>query len=241
MRLKLVMATGITVFITVMVVALVQYGWQTPTPVNDNGAAPTATAIPATAVAYATPRPVVDAEAVQQREATFQARLAAANAAIEASAAELAAAKQAQADLANKYNTLAQQQQTQPRQVMTATPLPVVDTQATTTTPAVMAMDVALAAVQMRNPVAVLLQNPEMVMYENTQAYEFVFDMGTVYVTAYDGALLYDGIAANARAVADARRDRNPPPGRHGDDGEQHHRHDDDHHHDDEQHEEDDD
>ncbi|MFM7680180.1 MAG: hypothetical protein ACKO83_15185, partial [Roseiflexaceae bacterium] len=76
MRLKLLMATGITVFITVMVVALVQYAGQTPTAVRDNGVALTATVMPATVVAYATPRPVVDAEAVQQREATFQARLA---------------------------------------------------------------------------------------------------------------------------------------------------------------------
>jgi len=241
MRFKLLLATGITVFITVMVVALVQYVWQTPPVVSEGSALPTVTDVPATVVAYATPRPVVDAEAVQHREATFQARLAAANAAIAASAAELVAAKQAQADLTNKYNTLAQQQQTQPLQVATATPPPVVDIQATTTTPNVMAMDSALVAVQMRNPAAVLLQTPEMVMYENTQAYEFVFDMGTVYVTASDGALLYDGIAVNARVVADARRDRNPPPDRRGDDGDHHHRHDDGQHDDDGQHEESDD
>ncbi|MFM7680033.1 MAG: hypothetical protein ACKO83_14435, partial [Roseiflexaceae bacterium] len=165
---------------------------------------------------------------------------AAANAAIAASAAELAAAKQGQAELARKYNTLAQQQQGQAAQLLmvTATPAPVLATPDAPTPPVYASMDAVLANIQSLNPAAILLQTPEMVMYENTVAYEFVFDMGTVYVTAGDGAMLYDGIAANARAVADARRDRNPPPRSDapppppppggGDDD--HHHHEDDHH-----------
>ena len=244
MRLKLLMAAGITVFITALVVAITQQVLSAPTTaVSETTPLPTATMFMPTASPQATPRPVVDAEAVQQREATFQARLAAANAAIAASAAELAAAKQEQAALASKYNALAQQQQRQSAQLLmvTATPAPMLDAPQLTTTPAYASMDAVLANIQSLNPAAVLLQTPEMVMYENTVAYEFVFDTGTVYVTASDGAMLYDGIAANARAVADARRDRNPPPSGDapppppgGGDGEHHHDDDDheDHHED---------
>ncbi len=230
MRFNLLLAAGITVFVTVLVAAIVQHMVARPSLVSDTPPLPTATLFVPTVAPQATPRPVVDAEAVQQREATFQARLAAANDAIAASAAELAAAKQAQAELTSKYNALAQQQQRQaPLQVMvTATPAVVAQTQATTDAPVYASMDAVLATLQSQNPAAVLLQQPEMVMYENNVAYEFVFDMGTVYVTASDGALLYDGIAMNARAVADAgrNRDRNPPPGRRGDGD--HHRHNDD-------------
>jgi len=231
MRLNLLLAAGITVFVTVLVAAIVQHMVARPSLANDTSPLPTATLFVPTVAPQATPRPVVDAEAVQQREATFQARLAAANDAIAASAAELAAAKQAQAELASKYNALAQQQQQRqaPLQVMvTATPAVVAQAQASTDTPVYASMDAVLATLQSQNPAAVLLQQPEMVMYENNVAYEFVFDMGTVYVTASDGALLYDGIAMNARAVADAgrNRDRNPPPGRRGDGD--HHRHNDD-------------
>lgn len=230
MRLNLLLAAGITVFVTVLVAAIVQHMVARPSLANDTTPLPTATLFVPTVAPQATPRPVVDAEAVQQREATFQARLAAANDAIASSAAELVAAKQAQAELTSKYNALAQQQQRQaPLQVMvTATPAVVAQAQASTDTPVYASMDAVLATLQSQNPVAVLLQQPEMVMYENNVAYEFVFDMGTVYVTASDGALLYDGIAMNARAVADAgrNRDRNPPPGRRGDGD--HHRHNDD-------------
>lgn len=227
MRLNLLLAAGITVFVTVLVAAIVQHMVARPSLANDTTPLPTATLFVPTVAPQATPRPVVDAEAVQQREATFQARLAAANDAIASSAAELAAAKQAQAELTSKYNALAQQQQRQaPLQVMvTATPAVVAQTQASTDAPVYASMDAVLATLQSQNPAAVLLQQPEMVMYENNVAYEFVFDMGTVYVTASDGALLYDGIAMNARAVADTGR-RNPPPGRRGDGD--HHRHNDD-------------
>ena len=245
MRLKLLMAAGITVFISAVVVAIAQQALNAPvTPVQDVLPQPTATLFVPTASPQATPRPVVDAEAVQQREATFQARLAAANAAIEASAAELAAAKQEQAELARKYNALAHQQQNQSAQLLmvTATPAPMLATPDVPAPPVYASMDAVLANIQSLNPAAVLLQTPEMVMYENTVAYEFVFDTGSVYVNATDGAMLYDGIAANARAVADARRDGNPPPRGDapppppppgGDDDGEHEDHHDDHHHDD--------
>lgn len=242
MLVKLWLSAGITVFITAVVAVVVQQTLNAPPVVHELTPVATATVIMPTATPPATPRPVVDAETVQQREATFQARLAAANAAIAASAAELAAAKQAQAALASKYNALAQQEQQLQKQaqqvvMITATPVAAaVAAPVVTTAPAYMAMDSALAAIQAVNPAAKLLQSPDMVMYENTVAYEFIFDMGTVYVTATDGALLYDGIAVNARAVADARGRRNPPPsgdtppppGNGGDDGRHHHHHDDD-------------
>jgi hypothetical protein len=146
--------------------------------------------------------------------------LAAANEAIAASAAELAAAKQAQAELADKYNTLAQQQQRNAQALLVVTATAVPPAPAVTATPAYASMDALLAAIQAANPAAVLIQAPDTVMYANTVAYEFVFDMGTLYVTATDGSILYDGIAANARAVANARDQQRPPR----DHGGRHHR-----------------
>ena len=97
MRLKLLFAACATVFVSVLVGALIS---QVMTPNTTTAkaapqpAAATATteiSVPQTEVA--TPRPVVDAQTVQQREATYQARLAEANQIIAQSAADLANAR----------------------------------------------------------------------------------------------------------------------------------------------------
>jgi hypothetical protein len=58
-----------------------------------------------------------------------------------------------------------------------------------------MTLEAAQGIAQALAPSAVLLRAPELVLYENAMAYEFVFDKGTVYIAANDGSLVYNGIA----------------------------------------------
>jgi hypothetical protein len=248
--MKLLLAASATVFVSVVVGAVVS---QVMTP--DTVTIKAAASLPAPSVTVefiaatteiATPRPVVDAQTVQQREATYQARLAEANQIIAQSAADLANARAKEAALANKYNALVgvMSQPTSIPIVPTAIPVPATAVViAPTTTPANIPLDVALTSAQAIDPNAKLLQKPEMVMYENIVAYEFVFDTGTIYMAAKDGAVVYNGIAVNAAAVAAARtappqsNDTVPPPndrpGHRDDDDEDHQEdHQEDHHED---------
>jgi len=182
---------------------------------------------------------------VQQREATYQARLAEANQLIAQSAADLAKARAEEAALTKKYNALVDvlNQPTTVPVVPTAAPVQAtVTVSVPTTTPDKILLDVALANAQSIDPNAKLLQKPDMVMYENIVAYEFVFDTGTIYMAAKDGTVVYNGIAVNAAATAASRtapppqNNTVPPPSdstiptpeRHHDDNDNHHgRHDD--------------
>ncbi len=247
MRMKLLLAASATVFVSVVVGAVVSQV-MTPDTVMVKAAvqSPVATAtveIIAAATEVATPRPVVDAQTVQQREATYQARLAEANQLIAQSAAELAKARAEEAALTKKYNVLVGMLN-QPTVVVaraTVVPQATVAVTVPTTTPDKIPLDVALANAQSIDPNAKLLQKPDMVMYENIVAYEFVFDRGTIYMAAKDGTVVYNGIAMNA-AVAAASRTAPPPqnntvpppsdstiptPERHHDDDDNHHGHDD--------------
>lgn len=248
--MKLLLAASATVFVSVVVGAVVSQV-MTPATVTVKAAVPlpAATAtfeIIATATEIATPRPVVDAQTVQQREATYQARLAEANQIIAQSAADLAKARAEEVVLAKKYNTLvgAMNQPTNVPVVPTAAPV-----QATavviepTAMPDKIPLDVALANAQSIDPNAKLLQQPDMVLYENTVAYEFVFDTGTIYMAAKDGTVVYNGIAVNVaaksalveptsppahRTVPTPHTDTVPPPGDNTQPTPEHH-----HHHDD--------
>ncbi len=248
MRMKLLLAASATVFVSVVVGAVVS---QVMTP--DMVTLKAAASLPAPSVTVefiateiATPRPVVDAQTVQQREATYQSRLAEANQRIAQSAADLANARAKEAALANKYNALVgvMSQPTSIPLVPTAIPVPATAVVIVpTATPDKIPLDVALASAQAIDPTAKLLQKPEMVLYENTVAYEFVFDTGTIYMAAKDGTVVYNGIAVNAAAVAAARtappqsNDTVPPPndrpGHRDDDDEDHQEdHQEDHHED---------
>ena len=254
MRIKLLLAASATVFVSVVVGAVVS---QVMTPdtytVKAAASTPALTAtseIIATATDIATPRPVVDAQTVQQREATYQARLAEANQRIAQSAAELAKIRAEEAALAKKYNALVGglNQPTVVVVQLTAVPPATAVVIVPTATPDLLPLEVALANAQAIDPNAKLLQKPDMVLYENIVAYEFVFDTGTIYMAAKDGAVVYNGIAANAAAAAarNAPPPRNdtapspthstvPTPARHHDDDDHHDDHHDDHeddHHD---------
>ena len=250
MRMKLLLAASATVFVSVVVGAVVSQV-MTPDTVTIKAAAslpaPSVTVeFIAAATEIATPRPVVDAQTVQQREATYQARLAEANQRIAQSAGDLAKARAEEAALANKYNALVGvlNQPTMMPAVPTAILVPATAVViAPTAAPANIPLDVALTSAQAIDPNAKLLQKPEMVMYENIVAYEFVFDTGTIYMAAKDGAVVYNGIAVNAAAVAAARtappqsNDTVPPPndrpGYRDDDDEDHQEdHQEDHHED---------
>ena len=209
MRLKLLFAACATVFVSVLVGALIS---QVMTPNTTTAkaapqpAAATATteiSVPQTEVA--TPRPVVDAQIVQQREA---------NQIIAQSAADLAKARAEEAALTKKYNTLVgvMSQPTSIPLVPTAIPVPATAVVIVpTATPDKIPLDVALANAQSIDPNAKLLQQPDLVLYENVVAYEFVFDTGTIYMAAKDGTVVYNGIAVN---VAAAVASRNAPPPR---------------------------
>lgn len=181
MRMKLLVAASATVFIAVIISAVVT---QLTMPAA-NTASQTARAT------TQTPVPVVD-ELAKQREATYQARLAQANQTIAQSQTELQKAQAAAAEIAQKYNDVVTTQANQP--VATAVPAQIVP-------------DAALAIAQSLDPNARLLQNATIVPYQNVDAYEFVFDRGTVYVAATNGDVL-----ANNIVPPTAGNDPNRPP-----------------------------
>jgi uncharacterized coiled-coil protein SlyX len=131
---------------------------------------------------------VVD-ELAKQREATYQARLAEANQTIAESQTELQKTQATAAALAQKYND-----------VVTAPP-------AATAIPARIVPAAALAIAQSLDPNVRLLQDVTIVPYQNVDAYEFVFDRGTVYVAATNGDVL-----SNTIVPPTVGNDTNRPP-----------------------------
>ena len=131
-------------------------------------------------------------ELAKQREATYQARLAEANQTIAQSQTELQKAQAAAAEIAQKYNDVVTTQANQP--VATAVPARIV--------PAA-----ALAIAQSLDPNVRLLQEATIVPYQNVDAYEFVFDRGTVYVAATNGDVL-----SNTIVPPTVGNDSNRPP-----------------------------
>jgi hypothetical protein len=186
MRMKLLVAASATVFIAVIISAVVTQLTLTP-----------ASAASQTAIATTqTPVPVVD-ELAKQREATYQARLVQANQTIAQSQTELQKAQATAAALAQKYND-----------AVTAPP-------AATAVPARIVPDAALAIAQSLDPNAHLIQNSTIVPYQNVEAYEFVFDRGTVYVAAANGDVLANNIVpptAGNDPNRPPRSDRSPRP-----------------------------
>jgi len=186
MRMKLLVAASATVFIAVIISAVVTQLTLTP-----------ASAASQTSIATTqTPVPVVD-ELAKQREATYQARLVQANQTIAQSQTELQKAQATAAALAQKYND-----------AVTAPP-------AATAVPARIVPDAALAIAQSLDPNAHLIQNSTIVPYQNVEAYEFVFDRGTVYVAAANGDVLANNIVpptAGNDPNRPPRSDRSPRP-----------------------------
>ena len=181
MRMKLLVAASATVFIAVIISAVVTQLTLTSASAASQPAVTTAQ----------TPVPVID-ELAKQREATYQARLAQANQTIAQSQTELQKTQATAAALAQKYND-----------AVTAQPV-------ATAVPAQIIPDAALAIAQSLDPNARLLQDATIVSYQNVNAYEFVFDRGTVYVAATNGNVL-----ANTIVPPTANNDPNRPP--HGD------------------------
>lgn len=193
MRMKLLVAASATVFIAVIISVVVT---------QLTMASASAASQPAVTTRQ-TPSPVIDV-LVQQREATYQARLAHANQTIAQSQAELQKSQATAAALAQKYND-----------IVSAPP-------AATAIPARIVPAAALAIAQSLDPNLRLLQDVTIVPYQHVAAYEFVFDRGTVYVAATNGAVLANGIVpptvgndANRPPRGDRadrpRRNRNQP------------------------------
>ena len=178
MRMKLLVAASATVFIAVIISAVVTQLTLTSASAASQPAVTTAQ----------TPVPVVD-ELAKQREATYQARLAEANQTIAESQTELQKTQATAAALAQKYND-----------VVTAPP-------AATAIPARIVPAAALAIAQSLDPNVRLLQDATVVPYQNVDAYEFVFDRGTVYVAATNGDVL-----SNTIVPPTVGNDTNRPP-----------------------------
>ncbi len=181
MRMKLLVAASATVFIAVIISAVVTQLTMTSASAANQPASTTTQ----------TPIPVVD-ELAKQREATYQARLAEANQTIAQSQTELQKAQAAAAEIAQKYNDVVTTQANQP--VATAVPARIV--------PAA-----ALAIAQSLDPNVRLTQAATVVLYQNVDAYEFVFDRGTVYVAATNGDVL-----SNTIVPPTVGNDSNRPP-----------------------------
>ena len=178
MRMKLLVAASATVFIAVIISAVVTQLTLTSASAASQPAVTTAQ----------TPVPVAD-ELAKQREATYQARLAEANQTIAESQTELQKTQATAAALAQKYND-----------VVTAPP-------AATAIPARIVPAAALAIAQSLDPNVRLLQDATIVPYQNVDAYEFVFDRGTVYVAATNGDVL-----SNTIVPPTVGNDTNRPP-----------------------------
>ena len=178
MRMKLLVAASATVFIAVIISAVVTQLTLTSASAASQPAVTTAQ----------TPVPVAD-ELAKQREATYPARLAEANQTIAESQTELQKTQATAAALAQKYND-----------VVTAPP-------AATPIPARIVPAAALAIAQSLDPNVRLLQDAIIVPYQNVDAYEFVFDRGTVYVAAATGDVL-----SNTIVPPTVGNDTNRPP-----------------------------
>lgn len=178
MRMKLLVAASATVFIAVIISAVVTQLTLTSASAASQPALTTAQ----------TPVPVVD-ELARQREATYQARLAEANQTIAESQTALQKTQATAAALAQKYND-----------VVTAPPV-------ATAIPARIVPAAALAIAQSLDPNVRLLQDVTIVPYQNVDAYEFVFDRGTVYVAATNGDVL-----SNTIVPPTVGNDTNRPP-----------------------------
>jgi hypothetical protein len=124
----------------------------------------------------------VDQAAYDQALSDARARLTEAN-------ARLAAANERAAQAAATAAAAASTPVSPPRATATADPYAV---------DAAAAVRIALQAA----PGAGLLAVPELVLYNNTPAFEARLDRGVVYVAATSGAVLYNGAAAPALAPA---------------------------------------
>jgi hypothetical protein len=193
MNVKMMIAAGATIFVSIVAVAVFS---RVSAPVE--AVVPTAV-VTEVVVADVVPtaRIVVDAATVAQREADYQARLAEANRVIAQAAAELQQSRSNEQALIGQYNAVVSNVAASVAPVDPVVPVaPVVVADPVAAAPvAQVSLDVAQGIAQSLAPSAVLLRTPELVMYENAMAYEFVFDKGTVYVAAGDGALVYNGIA----------------------------------------------
>jgi len=206
MNVKMMIAAGATIFVSIVAVAVF-------TRVSGPTVAvmPTAVATEVVVAVAPTARTVVDAATVAQREADYQARLAEANRIIAQAATELQQSRANEQALVGKYNTVVNGIAVVAPVAPVVPVAPVIVANPVAVAPvAQITLETAQGIAQSLAPSAVLLRAPELVMYENAMAYEFVFDKGTVYIAASDGALVYNGIAVMQAAQQAAANQPSP-------------------------------
>jgi hypothetical protein len=206
MNIKMMIAAGATIFVSIVAVAVF-------TRVSGPTVAvmPTAVATEVVVAVAPTARTVVDAATVAQREADYQARLAEANRVIAQAATELQQSRANEQALVGKYNTVVNGIAVVAPVAPVVPVAPVIVANPVAVAPvAQITLETAQGIAQSLAPSAVLLRAPELVMYENAMAYEFVFDKGTVYIAASDSALVYNGIAVMQAAQQAAANQPSP-------------------------------
>lgn len=142
-------------------------------------------------------------EIINQRETAYQERIREANTRLEQANQQLQAAYQQQQALAQQLNdanarlnapapvegrVMLQAPATVPVQP-TAVPAPAVSDYA-------VSPDQAAAIAMAQTPGTQLLRQPELVNFQGVVAYEVALNVGMIYVDAYTGQMLYDGVAA---------------------------------------------
>lgn len=174
-RTALLLSAGLTAFVLVVLGGLAATLLQPPAP------APAASDPAGTAPVAAAPAmdPAREA-AYQQALADAQAQLTEANRRLEEANAQLAAAA------------------IPPTAVPPPPPAPA-DPPAAPTYP--VSADVAGQIALIAAPGATLQAGPDLVLYQNTPAYEVPLDQGRVYVDATTGRVLYNGVAASAASA----------------------------------------
>ncbi|MFN8505767.1 peptidase [Kouleothrix sp.] len=191
-RITLIISAAITVF-SLVVIGGVVARVATQRAAQADIATPTASP----------PAPTADPQAAlaaqfAEREAAYQQRLAEANARIQQSNEQLSQAYQKLQQMAAELNQAYVQEQqlanrlaAAPAKAPAAAPQPTTPPAPQYALAAGQAADIALAAA----PGGQLARAPELVDFEGTIAYEVVLDIGTIYVDANSGQVLYNGAA----------------------------------------------
>lgn len=212
-RLALVLATGMMIFVVVLVAGIINS--TTLTASLAPAASPTAAASEAQPTAAASD-PTIEA-VVREREAAYRAALDEANARLRQANDEIRRANDAVAQAERDQQRMAAQvgalvderdaaiaeaddavdraaQQPAAQQPAAPVPAPMPPAPTATAAPAWIPAEQALAAIGALAPTGRLQAPAELVRYEGTPAWELRLDVGLMYVDALTGAVLYNGV-----------------------------------------------
>ena len=220
-RLALALAAGMTVFVVVLAIGLMNYVNGVSAPAPDAPATATVAAGATTSPTAPAIDPTVEA-VLREREAAYRAALEDANARLSQANEEIRRANdavtQAERDqdrMAVQVGTLVDERDAAiaeadaaviraEQQPIAPAPAPAPPAPIATAAPAWIPAEQALAAISALAPAGRLQAPAELVRYEGTPAWELRLDVGLVYVDALSAAVLYNGIAQPTAVPAPA-------------------------------------